>query len=432
MSELHNRDIYLNKLINFKDLDIIKVITGIRRCGKSSLLKLMIKHLKENGINNNQIIEINFESFDFRNFSVEDLYNYVKKRVVNNKKTYLFFDEIQRIQSWEDAINSFRIDFDCDIYITGSNAFLLSSEYSTYLSGRSIEIKMLPLSFKEFIQFSNLKIIEKNSLYENEKIFLDNNNTQYSKEEIFNKYIKYGGMPSIFNTKINSDNILTILDSIYSTVVIRDILERGKIQNKSSISDPILLRKIALFLAGNIGNPVSTNKISNVLKNEGLLKNKTKTNPSNNTIQTYINSLLESYIFYDIKRFDIKGKELLRTLGKYYIVDIGLRYYLLGYTDTDRGHIIENIVYLELIRNGYQVYIGKIQDKEIDFIATKAEETIYIQVTESMENENVKIRELSALEKINNNYKKIIISLDKIYRNYNGIENINLIDWLLK
>lgn len=432
--KLKKRDIYLNKLIGFKDTEPIKVITGIRRCGKSSLLKLMIQFLLEQGINEEQIININFESHDFRKMNVDELYHYVKNKIIPHKKMYMFFDELQRIDSWEDAVNSFRVDFDCDIYITGSNAYLLSSEYSTYLSGRCVEIKMLPLSFEEFLEFHEFKIKElTDALNKKRRGVYDKNNLQYNIEDIFNAYLRFGGMPGISEVGLEQEKAFTLLDGVYSTVIVRDILEREKRRGQQRITDSFLLRKIVLFLADNIGNNISISNIGNVLVNEGLLEeNDRKKSPSAHTVQAYVEALLESYFFYDIKRFDIKGKEYLRTLGKYYIVDIGLRNYLLGFIDIDRGHILENIVYFELLKRGYDVSIGKIDNLEIDFIATKQDEKIYFQVTESMTNDDVRKRELTPLMKIDDNYEKIILTLDQDdFVSYKGIKCINLIDWLI-
>lgn len=432
--QLKKRDVYLNKLIQFQDTDVVKVVTGIRRCGKSSLLKLMIEHLKENGVKSDQIIEMNFESFYFKKMNSESLYHYVKDHLIPRKRMYLFFDEVQRVPNWEDAINSFRVDFNCDIYITGSNAYLLSSEISTYLSGRCVEIKMLPLSFEEFLYFHNFKIKEcKSSLGGKRKFALDKNGLRYELKELLFAYMKFGGMPGISEVGLDQEKALVLLDGIYSTVVIRDILEREKRRGFKSITDPILLRKIILFLADNIGSNISCTSIGNTLVNEGLLvENKRKGSPSAHTIQAYVNALLESYFFYDIKRFDIKGKDYLRTLGKYYIVDIGLRNYLLGFRDRDIGHALENIVYFELLKRGYDVAIGKVDDTEVDFIATNANEKIYIQVTESMLGDSTKKRELGPLKKIRDNYKKIVLSLDDDMQvSYEGIQSLNIIDWLL-
>ena len=316
-------------------------------------------------------------------------YEYVKARICPNKRTYLFFDEVQKVHGWENAVNSFRVDFDCDIYTTGSNAYLLSSELSTYLSGRYVEIKVLPLSFREFLDFHGYILTERKS---------------------------------------------PALDGVYSAAVINDILEREKRKGQRNITDPVLSKKIILFLADNVGNNTSATSIGNTLVNEGLLENGTrKTKPAVQTIQAYIEALTEAYIFYEIKRFDIKGKEYLRTLGKYYIVDIGLRNYLLGYRDGDSGHILENIIYFELLRRGYDVAIGKIDNQEVDFIATKADEKKYVQVTESMNAPETRERELAPLRKIRDSYEKIVIALESnLTQTQDGIKIIRALDFLLE
>ena len=432
--ELKKRDLYLNKIIAFQDTEPVKVVTGIRRCGKSSLLKLMTLHLKENGVTDNQILEMNFESHAYKNMNSDSFYEYVKQHIVPNKRMYLFFDEVQRVSDWEDAVNSFRVDFNCDIYVTGSNAYMLSSEYATYLSGRCVEIKMLPLSFSEFITFHNFEIREmKSALGGTRKQVFDKAGEHYELREVFDAYMRFGGMPGIADIGLDQEKALVLLEGIYSTVIMRDILERESRRGQKKITDPVLLKKIIMFLAGNIGSNISVSSIGNTLVNEGLLENgKRKGTPSVHTVQAYVNALLESYFFYDIKRFDIKGKEYLRTLGKYYIVDIGLRNYLLGFRDRDSGHAIENIVYFELIRRGYDVSIGKVGNFEVDFIATKADNKLYVQVTESMTSEDVRSRELAPLKKISDNYEKIVLSLNTgIDSSYDGIKSINLIDWLI-
>lgn len=434
-SKLKNRDHYLNKLIAFRDTEPVKVITGIRRCGKSSLMKLMVRHLKKTGVEDSRIIEMNFESFEFSKMTVDTLYSYVRERILPGKRMYLFFDELQRVDGWENAVNSFRVDFDCDIYITGSNAYLLSSEYATYLSGRCVEIKMLPLSFTEFMQFHGFSVTEtKSALGGTKRIAADRNGVRYELREIFDAYMLYGGMPGIAEVGLDQEKALSLLESVYSTVVVRDILEREKRRGQSRINDAVLLKKIILFLADNIGSTVSVSSIGGTLISEGLLeREKGQGKPGTHTVQTYVNALLEAYFFYDIKRFDIKGKEFLRTLGKYYIVDLGLRNYLLGFRNRDYGHALENAVYLELLHRGYDVAIGKAGDAEIDFIAAKAEEKVYIQVTESMLSEEVRARELAPLMKIQDNYEKIVLSLEnEDVTNYDGIKSCNLIDWLMQ
>lgn len=433
--KLKTRNIYLNQLIAFQDKEPVKVITGIRRCGKSSLLKLMQEHLLNSGVKQDQIIAINFESLEFQEMNYKELYEYVKKKIPNTKRAYLFFDELQRIERWENAINSFRVDFDCDIYISGSNSYLLSSEYSTYLSGRYVEIKMYPLSFKEFIDFHGYKLKEyKTPIGEKKKRAINEKDEIVEVRDLFDAYMRYGGMPGIADVGLEQDQAMTLLDGVYSTVVVRDILEREKRRGLRQITDAELLRKIILFLADNIGNNTSLNSVSNTLVSENMIQNRERHGkPATKTIASYVGALKESYMFYDVKRFDIKGKEYLRTLGKYYIVDIGLRNYLLGFRDRDRGHALENIVYFELLRRGFDVSIGKIGNLEVDFIAANANEKMYIQVTESMKNESVRERELEPLQKIHNNYKKMVIALDKaIDDEYDGIQSVDVIEWLLK
>lgn len=432
-SKLKSRDLYLNKLISFMDTEPVKVVTGIRRCGKSSLLKLMVEHLTNIGIGDEQIVEMNFESNAYKEMTSNDIYSYVKNKC-GGKRMYLFFDEIQRIPDWEDAINSFRVDFDCDIYVTGSNAYLLSSEYSTYLSGRCVEIKMLPLSFKEFIDFNWFELrTVKSAFGGDKKVVLDASGIQYGLDEVFEAYIRFGGMPGIAEVGMEQDRAFTLLDGIYSTVVVRDILEREKRRGQRQITDALLMKKVVMFLCDNIGSSISASSIGKTLVNEGLMEEgKRNGKPSTHTIQAYIEALLEAYFFYGIKRFDIKGKEYLKTLGKYYVVDIGLRNYLLGIRDRDRGHVLENVIYIELIRRGYDVAIGKIGNAEIDFIATKTREKLYVQVTESMMSEVVRERELAPLQKVDDNYDKIILTMDSGEMSYNGIRQINIIDWLLE
>ena len=432
--ELKKRDHYLNKLIAFKDTEPVKVITGIRRCGKSSLMKLMVAHLLDTGIAPEQIIEMNFESFDYKDMSSDDIYKFIKAKATPERRLYLFFDEIQRVAAWENAVNALRVDINCDIYITGSNAFLLSSEYSTYLSGRSVEIRMLPLSFAEFLDFHGFDIRESSStLGGKRKRAYDAQAESYELQEVFEAYLRFGGMPGIADVGLNQEKALMLLDGIYSTVIVRDILEREKRRGQRQITDAVLLRKIILFLADNIGSSISVSSIGNTLVNEGLLDDGRKNKPSAHTVQAYVNALLETNFFYEIKRFDIKGKDYLRTLGKYYIVDIGLRNYLLGFRNRDSGHILENVVYFELLRRGYDVAIGKLGDSEIDFIASNANEKIYFQVTESMNSDVVRMRELAPLQKIRDNYEKVILSLDTgLEREFDGIKSVNVVDWMLK
>lgn len=433
-TNLRNRTIYLEQLKAFRDTEMIKVITGIRRCGKSSLMKLMANELRTSGVAENQIIEMNFESMRFSDMTAKEFYSYVADRVILGKRMYLFFDEVQRISGWENAVNSFRVDLDCDIYVTGSNAHLLSSELSTYLSGRYVEIKVLPLSFREFLDFHGYTVAQRKSpTGQMRKRILDAEGESYDPKELYQAYARFGGMPMLADVGLETDKVTAALDGVYSAVVVRDILEREKRKSQRTITDSLLLRKLMMFLADNIGNSVSATSIGNTLVSEGLLENGSrKAKPATQTIQAYIQALTESFIFYEIKRFDIKGKEYLKTLGKYYIVDIGLRNYLLGYRDGDSGHILENIIYFELLRRGYDVAIGKLDNKEVDFIATKTDEKKYIQVTESMNAPETRERELSPLRKIPDNYEKIVIAMEcDLPQDQDGIKIISAVDFLL-
>lgn len=432
---LKKRDLYLNQMIAFQDTEMIKVITGIRRCGKSSLMKLMIQHLLNNGIQREQIVEINFESMSIPDMDARGFYEYVKARILPEKRMYLFFDEVQKIPGWENAVNSFRVDFDCDIYITGSNAYLLSSELSTYLSGRYVEIKVFPLSFREFLDFHGYNVTERKSPAGGvKKRVTDSDGEVYELRELFEAYTKFGGMPMLADIGLEIDRVTAALDGVYSAAVVNDILEREKRKGQRTITDPILLRKIIMFLADNIGNNTSATSIGNTLVNEGLLENgNRKSKPAVKTIQAYIKALCEAYIFYEIKRFDIKGKEYLRTLGKYYVVDIGLRNYMLGYREGDSGHILENIIYFELLRRGYDVAIGKIDNQEVDFIATKADEKKYIQVTETMNTPETRERELAPLRKIRDNYEKLVIAIDcTSTQTQDGIKIVQALEFLME
>lgn len=408
MAELINRPAYLNQLIQNKDVDLVKIVTGIRRCGKSALLDLFHQYLVESGITESNIIHMNLESLRYR--SITDyltFYDYVSERIAKEGKTYLIFDEPQAVEHWEKAIESFRLDFDVDIYITGSNAYMLSSEFSTLLSGRYIEIRLLPLSFKEFLTFYEFS----------ESITM---------EEKFQRYLQFGGMPILREYHFNEARSNQALEGIYSTVVLRDVLQRNP------QADQATMQKIMLFLCSNIGSITSPNRIGNVLSNEGDIKTGKVKNIAGKTVEKYIAMLRSAFIVSSVGRYDVKGKQLLKTLGKNYIVDIGFRNMLLGYRDVDRGHILENIVYLELIRRDYNVYIGKVGETEIDFVAEKPNEKLYIQVTESVQSTETRERELRPLRMISDNYEKIVLSMDHSYINsYDGIKSINLIDWLL-
>lgn len=403
---LKNRDIYLKRLVGYKDSELIKVITGIRRCGKSCLMQLMITHLIDEGVSEENIIDMNFESMRFDGMDYKGLYKYVSERKTRGRM-YLFFDEIQRVPQWEKAVNSFKVDFDCDIYITGSNAYLLSSELSTFLAGRYVEIKLYPLSFREFLEFNGYTVKKVQPAAEDKNKVTDSSGESCNVRALFETYLRFGGMPSISDVGFRQDKAQALLEGIYSAVIMRDVLERGRRKGQKNITDTVLLRKITMFLADNIGNNVSAASAGNTLANEGLVDRGGKgRKPAAQTIQAYIEALTESYIFYGINRFDIKGKGFLRTLGKYYIADIGLRNYLLGFRDGDTGHILENIIYLELLKRGYSTAVGKIGNREIDFIAVKIDEKKYIQVSESIAAPETKKREIEPLLAVRDNYEK--------------------------
>ena len=408
MTKLINRPQYLNQLIQSKGVDLVKIVTGIRRCGKSSLLDLFHQYLLEKNVPDSHIIHMNMESLRYRNLTdYISFYDYVSKRIDGEGKTYLLFDELQAVNHWEKAIESFRLDFDVDIYITGSNAYLLSSEFSTLLSGRYMEIRMLPLSFKEFLNFYEFAV-------------------DVTMDEKFQKYLQFGGMPVLREFKFNEARSNQALEGIYSTVILRDILQRN------SGADEATLQKIMLFLCSSIGSMISPNSIGKVLSNEGDIRTGKQKNIAGKTVAKYISMLCNAFVFFSVGRYDVKGKQLLKTLGKDYIIDMGFRNMLLGYRDADRGHIIENIVFLELLRRDYRVYIGKVGETEVDFIAEKPDEKKKKKVTESMQSPETRERELRPLRLIPDNYEKTVLSMDRSFiHSYDGIKVENLIDWLL-
>jgi len=389
---------YLKELKKFKDKELIKVITGIRRCGKSTLLEIYKKHLIETGIEEEQIISINLEDLKY-NFVKDymDLYNYINDMLKKDKKNYVFIDEIQIIPNFQKVADSLYINKNVDLYITGSNANLLSSELATLLSGRYIEIKMLPLSFKEYKETVDTEDLE----------------------EIYRKYISLSSFP--YTVELEEDEISKYLGSLYNDVIIKDIMVR------KNISDESVLKSVANFALDNIGNLLSANSIANTLTSDGRAVNV-------RTVEKYLEGFTESFFLYKASRYDIKGKQYLKTGEKYYVSDLGLRYFMLGRKLGDRGHILENIVYLELIRRGYEVYIGKADDFEVDFVAINSNGKKYIQVCETLKDNENKIltRELNSLQRINDNYEKIILTMDKIpLSNEEGIIVKNVLEWLL-
>ena len=396
------RDNYFQKLINAKDTDFMKVITGVRRCGKSTLLLMFKEYLLKNGVKEKNIIYINFESAindDIKNYKA--LYKHIKNKHIGNKKYYILLDEVQIVKEWEKAVNSINVDFNVDIYITGSNAYLLSSELATFLSGRYIEIKVYPLSFKEFLQFNN-----------------------YDKTDIENKfyeYLRYGGLPAITQIKDKPDLVMNYLNDIYNTIIKNDIISRN------SIKDIALLENILKYVANNVGNQISSNGISDYLNSNKIVEK-----ANHQTIDNYLKMLENAYIVYKADRSDIKSKNILKTLGKYYIADMGIRNIITGFRNIDEGHLLENVVYLELLRRDYKVNIGKTLNGEVDFIAENINEIKYYQVTQSLLDEKTRNRELKPLKNIKDNYEKIIVTMDKTINNdYNGIKVINLINFCL-
>ena len=399
---------YLEELIKWKDENVIKVVTGIRRCGKSTLLTQYQDYLLKSGIGDNQIISINFEELEYEELcDYKKLYAYIKERLQDEKTTYIFLDEIQKVPNFEKAVDSLYVKPDTDIYITGSNAYMLSGDLATLLTGRYVEISMLPLSFKEYMQF-----------------------TDKDRESAFADYIRYGGLPFVAAMERADDKIDTYLEGIYNTVIVRDIEDRQKRQesdpDKRKINDIALLKTIARYLAGTIGSPVSVRGITNYLISAGR-----KISP--NTVSDYLEALTESFIFYPAERFDIVGKQVLKANKKYYMVDLGLRNHILPRKSYDLGFSVENMVYFELLRRGYKVSVGKHQDAEVDFVAQKQSGLVYVQVTADMTAKATFDREMKALYSIRDNYEKIVLTLDKLtIGNYDGIKVINLLDWLME
>lgn len=390
---------YLDKLIAFKDKQIIKVITGVRRCGKSTLFEIFQDYLVDHHVSREQIISINFEDYDYEDLlEPKRLYEYIKGKLIPNKKMYVFLDEIQNVRDFHKVVDSLYIKKNIDLYITGSNAFLLSSEIATLISGRYIEVKMLPLSFREYVWSTG------------------NENELQSK---YRKYIEFSSFPYVLELKDDKKIVKDYLDGLLNTIILKDVVQRNK------ISDILMFKSILRFLFDNIGSPLSSKKIADTLTSNGR-KIDTK------TVEKYIHALIESYVVYQANRYNIKGKEYLKTLGKYYVVDIGLRQALLGTSSRDVGHILENVVYLELIRRGYEVHVGKINDLEIDFVAFTGDEVNYIQVAATVRDEKTLERELAPLEKIKDSHPKYVLTLDDDPEaNHNGIKIENALEWLM-
>ena len=394
------RQEFFDRLKAYKDKHIIKVVTGIRRCGKSTLLKMFRNYLLENDVEQNQIIFLNFEDFDnYELLNPHKLHEYVKNRLIDGKMMYVFFDEIQNVSEFQRVVDSFFLKENIDLYMTGSNAYLLSGELATLLSGRYITIEMLPFSFKEFV----LALGEVN----------------LSLAEKYRLYVERSSFPYALNFADNRQEILDYLSGVYSTIVLKDVVARYK------ITDTKMLESVVRFIFDSIGSPLSSKKIADSMTSSGRKVDA-------KTIEKYLTALQESFIIYEAKRYDAKGKEYLKLLEKYYAVDIGLRFLLLGQKANDVGHILENIIYLELVRRGYKVFVGKVDDTEIDFVAQHQEETTYIQVAATVRDENTLSRELRPLQKLKDNYPKIILTLDDDpVADYDGIKRQNALEWLL-
>lgn len=391
---------YLNELIEAKDLNLIKVITGVRRCGKSTLLLQYKDYLLDNGVNETDVVYMSFESaewYDIKDY--RDLYNYVKSKY-KNKKLYLLLDEVQNVEKWEKAVNSFLIDIKCDIYVTGSNAKLLSSELTTLVAGRVYTIKMYPFSFAEYIE-----------------ALKDSNKSKY---ELFADYLKYGGMPMLIDMNDNERLKVNYLSDIKDVVLKKDIIARNKIK------DVVFLDNLLRYMSTVIGTLINPNTISDFMKKNG-------SSLDNETVDKYLKMIENAYFIYRVPRYEIKGKQLLKTQGKYYFVDNGLKNVLAGFASYDSGSSYENIIFMELLRRGYEVYVGKYNDLEIDFVATSPNEKIYYQVTRSLLSEEVENREKKSLLAINDNYKKVILTMDITFnKSIEGIEVKNIIDFLLE
>lgn len=402
------RQEYLQQLISWKEEQVIKVVSGIRRCGKSTLLQQYQEYLMKNGISRQQIISINFEDLDFEHLlHYKKLYDYLKERLCENQMTYIFLDEIQKVSSFQKVVDSLYIKENVDLYITGSNAYLLSGDLATLLSGRYVEISMLPLSYREYCEAAG----------------------NPSSEELFADYMKYGGFPYLANMEHSDEKVDMYLEGIYNTVIINDIEERQKRKEddptKRKINDISLLKSIAKYLASVIGSPVSVKGITNYLVSNGR-----KVSP--NTVNDYIDALTESFVFYTADRFDLVGKQILKTNKKYYMVDLGIRNHILPRKNYDLGFSIENIVYFELLRRRYHVNIGKHGNAEVDFVVEKQGAVEYFQVTASMAAPETFEREMAPLRNLKDNYPKTVLTLDRLtLGNYDGIMVKNILKWLI-
>ena len=418
------RQKYLDQLKAFQDKDLIKVVTGVRRSGKSTLLDMMQADLRAQGVPDERIISLKMESMEFDHVrEYRELYRLIRKKAENVERPYIFLDELQNVEGWERAVNALRVDIDCDLYITGSNAFLLSSELSTLLSGRYVEVEMLPLTFAEYLEFRGAEWFPRSSTQADLVRFQDG--SFGTLDHMLAQFRLYGGLPFLALSEPDVDQHRAYCRSLYETVVVRDILERDRRRDRRSLRSPDLLDRICAFLADNIGNENSTNSMAGALRAGGA-------NASNETVAAYVGALCESYLFYPVSRYDIKGRELLKTGGKHYIVDTGLRSYLDGYRDSDQGRVFENMVYLQLRYDGYEVSIGKLRAGEVDFVASRPGERTYIQVTEDMTAPETMERELAPLRAIRDAYPKMVVAMRGSYpTEVDGIQIVSGVDFLL-
>ena len=396
------RPLYLDKIMPFVDTPFVKILTGVRRCGKSTILKMIIKKIKEEkNVDDEQILSYRFDSMEYEDMTTKELYLELKSKIIQSKKTYLFLDEIQEIEGWEKIVNTLASDFDVDIYITGSNSRMMSSEISTYLTGRYITFHIYTLSFEEYLMFKKSYTTLKDLKQE------------------FSQYVRLGGFPATHLQDYSQDEVYTIVKDIYNSTIFSDIVRRNQVKKIDQ------LERVVKYTFNNIGNTFSAKSISNYFKSE-------KRTIDNETVYSYLEKLQKAYILHKCSRYDLQGKDILKTQEKFYLADVSLRYSVLGYTVDSVASSLENIVYLELKRRGYDVYIGKIKDKEIDFVATKQNEKIYVQVTQEIKSEKTQKREYEQLLEIRDNYPKYVVMADDFAGgNYEGIKTMNIVDFLL-
>ncbi len=396
------RPLYLDKIMPFVDTPFVKILTGVRRCGKSTILKMIIKKLKEEKqVDDEQILNYCFDSMEYEDMTTKELYLEIKSKILQSKKTYLFLDEIQEIEGWEKVVNTLASDFDVDIYITGSNSRMMSSEISTYLTGRYITFHIYTLSFEEYLMFKK------------------SYTTLKELKQEFSQYVRLGGFPATHLQDYSQDEVYTIVKDIYNSTIFSDIVRRNPVKKIDQ------LERVVKYTFNNIGNTFSAKSISNYFKSE-------QRKIDNETVCSYLEKLQKAYIFHKCSRYDLQGKNILKTQEKFYLADVSLRYSALGYTVDSIASSLENIVYLELKRRGYDVYIGKIKDKEIDFVATKQNEKIYVQVTQEIKSEKTQKREYEQLLEIRDNYPKYVVMADDFAGgNYEGIKTMNIVDFLL-